>query len=145
MKIPLHRQSCRPASLSASMRDILITVVILGLLPFILRSPRLGAYVWTWISMMIPHRATFGFARTMPFAQMVAIATLIGFLFSRDRKPLPINSITVTLMCFVFWMCVTSLFAINTPEVVIGQLSMVVKIHLMLLLTMMLIRGREQI
>lgn len=127
------------------MRDILITVIVVGLLPFILRSPRLGIYVWEWLSMMIPHRATFGFARTMPFAQMVAIATLLSFVFSRQRRPFPVSSTTVVYVALMLWMSLTSFFAINTPDVVFDRWLFVLKIHLMLFVTMMLIRGREQI
>jgi probable O-glycosylation ligase (exosortase A-associated) len=127
------------------MRDILITVVVAGFLPFIFRSPRIGAYVWAWLSMMNPHRAAFGFARSFPFAYVVAVSTLISFLLSRERRPLPINSITVIYLLFIFWMTVTSLFAISTPDAVIERWLFVVKIHVMLLVTLMLLRGREQI
>jgi probable O-glycosylation ligase (exosortase A-associated) len=127
------------------MRDIIITVVIMGLLPFVLRSPRLGVYVWAWVSMMIPHRAAYGFARTLPFGQMVAIATLIAFLFSRERRPFPFTSVTVTQLLFVLWMSFTSLFAMNSPDLILEQWIVVLKIHLMLFLTMMLVRGRQQI
>jgi putative inorganic carbon (HCO3(-)) transporter len=127
------------------MRDLLITVVVIGLLPFILRSPRIGAYVWAWLSMMNPHRAAFGFARNFPFAYLVALSTLISFLFSRERRPLPINSITVVYLLFIFWMTITSLFAINSWDVVLDRWLFVIKIHLMLMITLMLIRGREQI
>ena len=127
------------------MRDIVITVIILGLLPFILRSPRIGAYVWAWLSMMNPHRAAFGFSRYLPFSHLVALTTLLGFLFSRERRPFPINSITVTQLLFLFWMSVTSFFAINTTEIVLDRWIFVFKIHVMLLVTLMLIRGREQI
>jgi len=85
------------------MRDILITVVILGSLPFILRSPRVGVYVWAWLAMMIPHRAAFGFARALPFGQIVAIATLVSFLLSRERRPFPISSTTVVYIALVLW------------------------------------------
>jgi putative inorganic carbon (HCO3(-)) transporter len=127
------------------MRDILISAVVFGFVPFILRNPRIGAYVWAWLSLMNPHRAAFGFARSLPFAHVVAVSTLISFLFSRDRRPLPINNITVIYLLFIFWMTVTSLFAINTPDAVIERWIFVVKIHLMLFVTLMLIRGREQI
>jgi probable O-glycosylation ligase (exosortase A-associated) len=127
------------------MRDILITVVVLGLLPFILRSPRIGAYVWTWLSMMNPHRAAFGFARNLPFAYLVALSTLVGFLFSRDRRPFPVNSITVTQVLLLVWMSITCLFALNSTEVVLDRWIFVLKIQLMLFMTLMLIRGREQI
>lgn len=127
------------------MRDIIITVVVLGLIPFILRSPRVGAYVWAWLSMMNPHRGAFGFARNLPFAYMVALATLTSFLFSRERRPFPLNSITVTQLLFLFWMTFTCFFAMNTPEIVLDRWVFVAKIQLMLLVTLMLVRGREQI
>ena len=127
------------------MRDILITAIVLGLLPFILRSPRLGAYVWAWLSLMNPHRGAFGFARNFPFAYLVALTTLVSFLFSRDRKPFPLSNITVVYLLFMMWMTITSLFAINTPEIVLDRWIFVIKIHLMLWVTLMLIRGRDQI
>lgn len=127
------------------MRDILITVVVLGLLPFILRSPRFGAYAWAWLSLMNPHRGAFGFARSIPFAQLVALSTLVSFLFSRDRRPFPINSITVTQVLLLVWMSITCLFALNSTEIVLDRWIFVFKIQLMLFVTLMLIRGREQI
>ena len=127
------------------MRDMLLTTIVLGLLPFILHSPYLGAYAWAWISMMNPHRATWGFAYNFPFAFLIALTTLVGFLFSsKERKPFPVSNITVIYLLFIFWMSVTSLFAINAPEVVLDRWIFVHKIHLMLLVTLMLIRGRDQ-
>lgn len=127
------------------MRDIAITLVIAGLLPFILRTPRLGAYAWAWVSMMIPHRLTYGFARTLPFAQAIALTTLLGMLFTKERRPFPINGITVTLIVFLLWMSFTSLFALNTPDIVLDRWIMVMKIQLMLFATLMLVRGRKHI
>lgn len=127
------------------MRDILITVVVLGLLPFILRNPRIGAYAWAWLSLMNPHRGAFGFARSIPFAHLVALSTLVGFLFSRDRRPFPVNSITVTQVLLLVWMSITCFFALNTTEIVLERWIFVFKIQLMLFVTLMLIRGREQV
>lgn len=127
------------------MRDILITASIVGLLPLIVWRAHYGAYAWAWISMMVPHRAAYGFARTMPFAQTVALTTLVCMLFSKDRRPFPKNSITVVQLLFVLWMSFTCIFALNRPETVMDQWVVMLKIHLMLFVTMMLIRGREQI
>jgi probable O-glycosylation ligase (exosortase A-associated) len=127
------------------MRDILVTLVIFGLLPMIVWRAHIGAYAWAWISMMAPHKATFGFARALPFAQIVALTTLVCMLFSKDRRPFPITSVTVLQLIFVFWMSVTCLFALNRPEIVQDHWLVMLKIHLMLFATMMLIRGREQI
>jgi len=127
------------------MRDLLLTAIVVVLIPLILRTPRYGAYAWAWLSMMNPHRATWGFARNFPFAYTVALSTLIGFLFTKERKPFPVTPITVVYLSFWFWMTFTCLFAMNSLDVVLDRWIFVSKIHLMLMVTLMLIRGREQI
>ena len=128
------------------MRDILITAVVFGLLPFIFRTPQLGAYVWAWLSIMNPHKLAYGFAQNFPFAYVVALSTLISYLFAgKNRKPFPVNSITVVYLLFIFWMSFTCLFAMNRPELVYERWVFVMKIHLMLLVTFMLIRDRKPI
>ena len=127
------------------MRDILITVVIVYLLFKTLRQVEYGAYLWTWLSLMNPHRLTFGFASTMPWAQVSAIATFAGMAFSRDRKPLPLQGGVVLLILLWLWMSLTSLTSINPPDQVLERWIFVSKINLMLLVTLMLLRGRQQI
>lgn len=128
------------------MRDILVTAVVFGLLPWVFRTPRIGAYLWAWLSMMNPHKLTYGFASNFPFAQVVALSTLTSFLFAgKDRKPFPVCNITVVYLLFIFWMSLTCLFAMNKPEVVSERWIFVMKIHLMLLVTLMLIRERKPI
>ena len=105
----------------------------------------LGTYVWAWLGMMSPHRATYGFAYNLPFAYIVAIATLLAFVFSKQRRPLPINTITVVLMLLLAWMCVTSVFALNDADVVLDRVIFFGKIQLMLFVTLMLVRGRRDI
>lgn len=127
------------------MRDILITVIICGLIPFILKNPRIGAYTWAWLAMMIPHRLSFGFAKTLPFSQIVGIATLVGFLFSKEKKPFPFSPTIAIYLSFLGWMTLTSFFAIDSPEAIWDRWGNIMKIHLFLMLTLMLLRGREQI
>ena len=127
------------------MRDIIITAIVFGGLPFILRAPVFGAYAWAWLSMMNPHRGAFGFAAHLPFAQVVAITTMGSMLFSKQRRPLPINTITVTLLMMLAWMVMTSFFAIAPGDVVKDRLIFVMKTQLMLLITLMLVRGRQDI
>jgi probable O-glycosylation ligase (exosortase A-associated) len=127
------------------MRDILLTLVIGALLPAILARPRIGAYAWAWVSLMNPHRLAWGFAQTVPFAQIIAITTLLRTLFSTKRNPLPVNSITVIYVAFLLWMSFTSLFALNTPEVIVERWVFVMKIHIMMFLTLVLLRDRKQI
>lgn len=94
---------------------------------------------------MNPHRLTFGFAYQFPFAMIIAIATLFGLLFAKQRKTLPLTPVTVLMLAFVAWMSITSLFALQPPDVIYVTWSQVMKTQLMLFVTMMLIRGRKQI
>ncbi len=127
------------------MRDLLLTAIVAGLLPAILWRPHLGAYGWAWLSLMNPHRAAWGFAAALPFAQMIAVATLLATLFSRKRHAFPWSPVTVVYVLFLLWMTFTCLFAMNTPEVVREKWLFVVKIHVMVFVTLMLLRGRMQI
>ena len=127
------------------MRDILLAAFILGLIPLILRNATVGTFAWAWFSMMNPHRMTFGFAQSIPFALILAITTLLAFAASKQRRPLPINSVTVVQMLLLFWMGVTSIFALNSTDVVLERVIFFGKIQLMLFVTMMLVRGRKDI
>jgi putative inorganic carbon (hco3(-)) transporter len=126
------------------MRDIAISLVVFGLLPFILIHPYIGVLVWTWLSMMNPHRLAFGFAYNFPFAQVVAITTMVGIVLTKDPKSFPVNAITVTLFLFVLWMCVTSLFSIY-PEATFSMWMRVMKIQIMVFVTIVLLYKPEHI
>ena len=43
---------------------------------------------------------------------MSEVATLLGILFTREARKLPLTPVTVTLLILVFWMNVTTLFAL---------------------------------
>ena len=68
------------------MRDIVLASMICGLLPMIVARPMLGALAWVWISIMNPHTLTYGFAQHVPWAMIIAIATLLGFFFTKDKQ-----------------------------------------------------------
>ena len=127
------------------MRDIAISIVIFGLLPLALMRPYVGALMWAWVSIMNPHRLAFGFAHFFPFAAIIAGVTLVGAAISRDRKPFPWTSITALHVMFMIWMTITSVFAMAEPSVTYELWLRVFKIHLMLFVTLMLLRGREHI
>src|SRR5476649_2125425 len=94
------------------MRDLLVTLVIFGSLPFILKSPAIGGLMWVWISVMNPHTQGWGFATTFPFAYLIALATVISMMMSRELKTLPLCGITFALLGFILWMNLTTVFAL---------------------------------
>ncbi len=127
-----------------SMRDILVTLIVFASLPLILNKPVNGVLMWIWISVMNPHTQSWGFAATFPFAQIIAVVTLFSLVTSRSAKTLPASGITFTLLAMLLWMNVTTLFAIY-PDASFTQLSKVMKIMLMSLVTMVVIRSREDV
>ena len=127
------------------MRSLIVFVIVFASLPVILYRPYVGALMWVWISMMNPHRLTYGAAYTFPFAMVIAITTLIAWLVSKQRKPFPVTPVSVLMLVFVGWMCVTSLFALQPYQNVVDALMQVLKTQLMLFVTMMLIRGKREI
>src|SRR5258706_4985350 len=113
------------------MRDIVITLFVLGTLPFILKRAWLGMLMWVWVGVMNPHRLSWGFAYNWPFAQIVAIATFLALIFAQRRWRFPWTAPTIFLLLFVLWMSVSTTFAL-LPENVFEAWGKVMKIMLMI-------------
>lgn len=126
------------------MRDIVVTAVIFGLVPFILTRPWLGVLVWSWIGYMNPHRLTWGFAFSFPFASVVGAATLFAWLISKEPKKIPWTPVTITLLLFILWMNVTTPFAFN-QEAAWFQWDKVMKIMLMTFVTISVMQSKARI
>jgi putative inorganic carbon (HCO3(-)) transporter len=126
------------------MRDILLTVIVLGSLPFVLRAPVIGALMWVWISVMNPHTQGWGFATQFPYAFIIALATMLGMLFTRAPRALPWTPITLILLAFAVWMNVTLPSSLYFDQA-LEQWSKVMKIMLMTFVGIMLIKSREDI
>lgn len=126
------------------MRDVLITLIVLASLPFIFKKPWFGMVMWIWISVANPHSQGWGFARTYPFAAIIAVVTLASMLASKEKKTLPTPPVVVVFLMFMAWMSVSSIFAIH-PEKIADQWIKVYKIFGMTLVVLMLLTGRKQI
>ncbi len=125
-------------------RDILLTVVVFGLLPICLLRPWIGVLVWSWIGYMNPHRLAWGFARNIPFAFMVAIAVMFGFLFTKDRYSLPRTREVFLLLLLWATFFLSTLFAVY-PEDAWEQLNKVSKILLMTFMTLLLFQDQKKV
>jgi probable O-glycosylation ligase (exosortase A-associated) len=126
------------------MRDLFVTAVVFGSLPFILWRPWIGIIMWCWLSYMNPHKLSWGFAYSMPFAMMVALATMVGVLLSREPKKIPWTRETIVMLLFGSWMVVTSASAFY-PELAWLQFEKVAKILFMTFMTLMLINTHERL
>lgn len=126
------------------MRDlVLIGIVGMGCV-MALRQPWIGVLLWTWLSIMNPHRYTYGFAYSAPLAAIVVIATLLGLLATKEKTS-PFKGAPVTvLMIFMLWMSLTALFGFN-PMNNYAQWNKVMKIDFMILIALMLLSTRKHI
>ena len=125
-------------------RDIAVLLSVLALVPVSLRTPWLGILGWYWISYFVPQGLAWGFARTLPVAVIVGGATLVGFLFTKDRKPLPKNAATFFILACIVQFTLTTIVAHN-PELAWGKWDRVMKIILMTLVTMSLFQDRDRL
>ena len=125
------------------MRDLALAAVLIVLVPLAFIKPWTGVLTWAWISLMNPHRLTYGFMHDFPVGYAVALATLLGTVVTRDQRKLPLTSVTWSLLAFIAWMCLTSAFA--NPAQIAEMFSKVMKIQLMLFVTLLLLHSRRQI
>jgi putative inorganic carbon (HCO3(-)) transporter len=98
------------------MRDAAIFAVIFGLLPFVFKRPALGIMLFTWISLMNPHRLTYGAAYDFPFAMIVGLVTLVALFARPDPKRLPVTPLTVMLIVFMAWTTLTTFGAFESER-----------------------------
>lgn len=127
------------------MRDLILTAFVFGSIPFILRNPYYGLLMWVWLGIMNPHRLTWGFAFSMPFAQIVAIFTLVAVLIqSKKLNKFPVDRVTILLIIFVLWLGVSPLFAFH-PENELDLWLRAFKVQFMCLAALILVVNRDQL
>ena len=126
------------------MRDIVLTLIIVSLLPMVFRRPHIGIMLWVWMSVMNPHRLTYGFAYSFPWALLIAGVTLLALVMTRQPKNLPMTPIVNVVIAFGLWTCVTTAAAF-LPGPSLEMLEKVMKILFMTLVTIMLVRTKDQL
>lgn len=126
------------------MRDYIVFAAVFGLLPFIFRRPAIGVMAFTWLSLMNPHRLTYGAAYNFPFAALVGGVTLLAMFTKADPKKLPMTPITVVLLIFMAWMSFTTLFAYE-PVRANGEWIRVMKTLFFVLVSMAVLNTEKDI
>ena len=126
------------------MRDLLIVLIVFGSIPFMLVRPQVGILMWYWISLMNPHRLTWGYAYALRVALVVGVVTIAGWLFSREKKIPPGTATNVILACLTLWVCVSTYFAL-VPDSAIAKWQEVMKILGMTFVATCIMNSKERI
>ena len=78
------------------MRDLLIIAVVAAGCIAALRRPWIGIMLWTWLSIMNPHRYTYGMAYSAPLAATAVASVALGLLMRRSKtRRIPARSCNV--------------------------------------------------
>ncbi len=126
------------------MRSLFIFVVILSSVPAIFIKPHVGILIWSWISYMNPHKLTFGPAYNFPFLDIIAGATIIALLLSKEAKKIPNHPILWVLFIYAFYTAVTAVGAF-VPEQIEIKGILFAKILLFTVLTIMLTTTKSRL
>lgn len=126
------------------MRDYALLAVVAVLALSALRFPWVGVMLWTWVSIMNPHRYTFGVAYEAPLAMIAAVTTLIGFLAERDKGSPFKGPAVMVFLVFSIWMTLSWLLGLD-PEGDYFQWNKVIKVYFMIFIALSLLRTKQHI
>jgi len=126
------------------MRDILLISIVLAGCVAALRRPWIGVMLWTWLSIMNPHRYTYGFAYSAPVAAMAVGCTMIGLFMTRDRASPFKGSPVGWFVAFMVWMTMSWLLGLDVSGD-FEQWKKVMKIDGMLLVALVLLHSKQHI
>lgn len=125
------------------MRDVILTLIVFGSIPFIFRQPFIGLLMWIWLGIMNPHRLTWGFAYSMPFAQIVAIALFVSLLVNaRKLHKFHLDGVSISLILLSVWIGVSPWFSFH-PESEMYYWQRAFKIQLMVLIAYFVVGDRD--
>jgi putative inorganic carbon (HCO3(-)) transporter len=128
----------------SGLRDVVLLIVVIGLVPVSLIRPWLGILAWYWIAFMVPQGLTWGFGRTLPVGILIGGATLLGWVFTKDRKPIPRTWTVFILLVLVAHFTLTTILAYD-QEQAWGKWDWVSKALLMTFVTMTLFQDRVRL
>lgn len=123
------------------MRSLFVLILVFGWIPAIFFSPYLGVLAWMWVSYMNPHKMAVGMVSTFPVAEVIAIATLLSWVASREPKALAMKPIVVLLLVFTAFVTLTTIFSVY-PGMAWPKWETFVKVMLFTLIAIPLINNR---
>ena len=127
------------------MRDYILAAVLAVLAPLGVLHPWMGVMLWAWVSLMSPHRMTYGFMYDAPVSMITGVVTLLGLILSRDPKKLPLAAPLVWLALFAAWMVLGYPFSLVPTDYNLDQVDKVLKIYLFTFVAVAVIWTRKQV
>ncbi len=128
------------------MRDIIVSLAILGILPICFKKPFVGLLVFSLLAYMRVQDLTWGFARGMRWSFYVAIVTFAGFFFSSRERKFMVDDLRCHLMIVLTVLVGMSLvMAGNLRPRDFGNYVEYIKIIVIALFTTGMVQTRERL
>jgi probable O-glycosylation ligase (exosortase A-associated) len=96
-------------------RDVILIAVCIVAVPLSLIQPFAGVLFWTWVGYFNPQDFTYGIASKIPFALLIALATMAGLIVTKRKQIPPLTVETGLLVVLWFWFCVTTVNVFFSP------------------------------
>lgn len=126
------------------MRDILVLAIVFGASLYAFKHTWAGALAWTWLGLMNPHKQSWGIAVNFPVAAVVGGATLVSWIFSREKRMDIWTPASVSTLLLIIWLVVSTPFAFY-PELAQPQLVDTLKVFVMIFVGMTVINDKRQL
>lgn len=125
------------------MRDLIVLFGLGAAVPVALFRPWLGVLAYSLVGFLNPHRLTWSL-QSVPFALMIAVATLIGLVLTREKKGIPWTR-ELALMVLLALDFTFTTFSAWEPTDAWDQWTRVMKIFLMTFVAGTLIFGERKV
>lgn len=127
------------------MRDILIALVFPIILYFIFKKSHIGASMWLWSAMFYPKGWVWGFANSIRFNLLIAIATMLAYLFQKEKIKTEISGLSILVFIFFIWATISSALTISNPDIVWHEWNLFMKIIVFYFICTMTLKTKHHI
>ncbi len=126
------------------MRDILVALILVGLMPTCFRRPFIGLVVFSWLAYMRVQDLTWGFARGIRWSYYIAMLMFFGF-FAGPKKRLFIPDVRAYMMMALVVLFGIGLTLSNPDEFTVQRYLEYIKIVVIALFTTAVVQTREHL
>ena len=126
------------------MRDILLALIFIVLVPIILRYAWVGVPALFWVSLFTPQLQVWTFMHGFPAAMLFASVALVALVITKERRPFPHTREMALLFVLAAFFALTSHLAL-LPSAAWDFWIHFMKILLVTFITPLLIYGRRRI
>lgn len=127
------------------MRDLLLVAIFPILLYFIFKRPYIGVSLWMWSAMFFPNGWVWGFASSLRYNLLIAAATILSYVFQKDKIKTELSGLTVLILFFFIWTTISSAFTISNPDIVWFEWGIFLKIIVFYIFCILTIKTKHHV